>query len=314
MYHFFVIVCTFVKKIDFCISNKSLRMEKCIYLKQLASVVWILEELRKSGSDGLTLAELNSRMLKRTNGKEGLTRSTLTRRRKEIKRLFGVNIESPDKMHYIIMNLEHLSLDTLANDLLASVQEYLFLDTYRDLGSLIQPMEIRNGIEFLHDIGDALRYKKKLKIRYRKSPDVEAYDAVVHPYCLKASLGRWYLFGYKENNSNGKDVQSFALDRTINISVMTDSFVPNPNFDPVMYFYDSFGVWVDKEEYPVRDFTIAVTPQVANYLRTLPLHHSQREHSEKDSDGNVLFSYHISPTPDFMGALYSWGDKLKILE
>lgn len=289
-------------------------MEKCISLKPLSSAVWILEEIRKSGENGVTLAELNSRMLKRTNGEENLNRSTLTRRRDEIKHLFHINIECPDKKHYRIMNPEQLSLDSLANDLLASVQEYLFLDSYKDLGSLIQPMEIRNGMEFLHVIGDALRNKNKLMIRYQSFSDVGPYDAIVHPYCLKASLGRWYLFGYKENNSKGKDVQSFALDRTLNLTSLSETFDPNPNFDPDTYFNDSYGVWVDKDKYPVGDITVAVSPQVVGYFRTMPLHHSQREHLEKDSKGNILFTFHISQTPDFMGALYSWGDKLKILE
>lgn len=283
-------------------------------LKQLATCVWILEELQKSGDAGLTLAQLDNMMRDRTKGKEGLSRSSLTRRRKEIQMFFNVSVESPDKKHYCIMNKEQLALDTLANDLLASVQEYLFLDTYRDLKPLIQPMEIKNGMEFLHVIGDALRSKNKLKIRYQKFSDTEPYEAIVHPYCLKASMGRWYLFGHKENNLQGLNVQSFALDRTLNITTLKEQFSPNLEFDPETYFKDSFGIWVDKETYPVCDITIATSSYVASYLRTLPLHHSQKEILSPSSNEKTFFTFHISPTPDFIGELGRWGNEVEIIE
>lgn len=288
-------------------------MQTSISLKQLSLCVWILEEINKSGNEGLTLAELNERIKQKSKGKESLSRSSLTRRRKEIERFFGIVVASPDKKHYHIMNPEQLNLDSIANDLLASVQEYLFLDEYRDLGSLIQPSEIRNGMEYLHTIGDALRHKNKLRIRYQKFTDHQPYDAIVHPYCLKASLGRWYVVGYKEENKHDSDVQSFALDRAQNITKLNETFELNDSFNPDTYFKDSFGVWVNKDAYPVRDITIAVSSNVASYLRTLPLHHSQRELSEAHPDGRTLFTFHISLTPDFIGELSRWGEGLEMV-
>lgn len=288
-------------------------MQTSISLKQLSFCVWILEELRKAGDEGLTLSELDKMIRKKTSGEESLTRSSLTRRRQEIERFFGVYVTSPDRKHYRILNPEQLALDTLANDLLASVQEYLFLDEYRDLGPLIQPSEIRNGMEFLHTIGDALRHKNKLAVRYQKFTDEQPYDAIVHPYCLKASLGRWYLVASKEGSHNSCDVQCFALDRTLNIKKMDEVFIPDANFNPDTYFYDSFGIWVEKDNCPVQDITIAVKPHVASFLRTLPIHHSQNELPERYPDGRILFTFHISPTPDFLGELNRWGNDLEII-
>lgn len=287
-------------------------MNISIPFKQLVSCVWILEELQKSGNDGLSLTQLDELLRERSKNKEPFSRTTLSRRRKDIQQLFKVNIDCPDKKHYRIMNPEQLTLDTLANDLLASIQEYLFLDSYKDLGSLIQPMEIRNGMEFLHVIGDALRNKNKLKIRYQKFSDSEPYEAIVHPYCLKASMGRWYMIGFKENTLE-TEVHVFALDRTINLIAMSEIFVPSSWFDPETYFKDSFGVWVDLETYPVCDMTVAVKPYVASYFRTLPLHNSQKELSFQTPNGYIYFSFHISPTPDFIGELNRWGDDLKFV-
>ena len=66
------------------------------------------------------------------------------------------------------------------------------------------------------------------------------------------------------------------LDRMKRLEVTSEIFVPNPEIDLDEYFRDCFGVWHDYETYPVRDITISCTETVAHYLRTLPLHHSQR--------------------------------------
>ena len=58
-----------------------------------------------------------------------------------------------------------------------------------------------------------------------------------------------------------------------------------------------------------------------NYLRTLPLHHSQREiasgeitHADSSTTPYTDFSFHIRPTADFLGQLLSHGDGIEVLE
>ena len=283
-----------------------------ISLQQLAQDVWLIEELRKASEPGLTLQELQEEWSRRPSGNKPLTRSTLYRHRENIRKLFAIHIDSPDKKHYLITNPDQLSLDSLANDLLASMQEYLFLDEYRDLGCRIQPQEILSGLEYLHPIGDALRNRNKLHIRYQKFIDERPYEAIVHPYCLKAHLNRWYILAHKEGSEC--PAQCFALDRMQNLRLLDEHFSPDPTIDPEDVFRDYFGVWINDDRYPVTDIVIAATPHAANYLRTLPLHHSQKTTGKKTADGKILFSFHIAPTPDFMGELHRWGEEIEILK
>ena len=218
-------------------------------------------------------------------------------------------------MHYHIMNPEVLKLDSLANDLLKSIQNFVFLQEYRELGNLIQPEQIETGSRYLQQIGLALRDKHKLRITYQKFTDEESYDAIVHPYCLKADKGRWYILAHKEGNEYQETVQIFALDRTLRLEVLSETFVPNPEVDIEAFFRDCFGVWHNYEKYPVKDITISCTEEVANYLRTLPLHHSQKESAYKEGkEGRIVFTYHISPSPDFIGELKKWGNEIRIKE
>ena len=49
-----------------------------------------------------------------------------------------------------------------------------------------------------------------------------------------------------------------------------------------------------------------------NYLRTLPLHHSQRE--LESGDHYTDFSFDIRPTDDLLGKLFSYRDSIEVLE
>ncbi len=49
-----------------------------------------------------------------------------------------------------------------------------------------------------------------------------------------------------------------------------------------------------------------------NYLRTLPLHHSQRELTS--TEHYTDFSYDIRPTSDFIGELLRHADGIEVLE
>ena len=277
--------------------------------------VWLIEQLRNTPHPGLTLEELRRRWLEVPGRKGSLSRDMLTAHRKRIKEFLGVDIQTPDRMHYIITNPEALALDSLANDLLKSIQNFVFLQEYKDLAGLVQPEQIETGACYLSQIGQALRDKRKLKITYQKFKDTSPYEAILHPYCLKADKGRWYLFAHKEGSKHTEHIQCFALDRTRCIEVMPEIFVPNPDVDLDAYFCDCFGVWHDYESYPVRDITISCTEEVANYLRTLPLHHSQREDPFREGEeARVIFHYHLSPSPDFIGELLKWGDRIRMKE
>lgn len=288
-------------------------MNKAHSFSQFKFDVWLIEQLQSAPFPGLTLEELRNRWIGLPGHRGQLSRDMLTAHRKGIKDFIGLEIEAKDRMHYSIMNSEVLRLDSLANDLLKSIQNFVFLQEYKDLGNLIQPEQIETGSRYLQQIGVALRDKHKLKVTYQKFIDDSPYNAILHPYCLKADKGRWYIFAQKEGGEHEDLIQCFALDRTLRLEVMPETFVPNPEVDLDAYFRDCFGVWHDYKTYPVRDFSISCTEEVAHYLRTLPLHHSQKEDPFREGEeARIIFTYHISPSPDFIGELKKWGDGIRI--
>jgi predicted DNA-binding transcriptional regulator YafY len=58
------------------------------------------------------------------------------------------------------------------------------------------------------DLASALRYRRRLRIQYRRSAESEASTRVVDPYGIVAKSGRWYLVADHQG-----DGRLFALDR-----------------------------------------------------------------------------------------------------
>lgn len=88
-------------------------------------------------------------------------------------------------------------------------------------------------------------------------------------------------------------------------------FKMDPTFDAETYFHDYFGVIPDQNVKAERIVLRAYSP-MDNYLRTLPLHHSQKEiATEKQS---ALFEYHVAPTHDFIQTILKEGHELEVIE
>lgn len=292
---------------------------------------FLIVEALLQREEGLTRNEINE--ILEDNGEKALPRHSFIKAINSIAKRTGISIVAHDYgknvWRYRIdrQALEDYDRDQVLGNLIANMMQADFLLEFRDLGSKIQPLIIARGTEYLRPIGTALRGNYKLQVTYQKF-DEEPYDAVLHPYCLKVFGGRWYLFAFKENSEHpNARMQCFSLDRIKAIKVMKECFVPDSSIDPQEYFRDAFGIWVDNIGHPAEDVIVACTRTVANYLRSLPLHHSQKEITreelpadlkhlsiEGEAGRETFFAYHISLTPDFIGELNRWGDQVVLLK
>ena len=83
------------------------------------------------------------------------------------------------------------------------------------------------------------------------------------------------------------------------------------SFNPTEFFSEYYGVIVDEEQ-TVEKVTFKVTSAQANYLRSLPMHHSQQE-IERTSEFSI-FRIVIKPTYDFQQEILKNGEDIEVLE
>ena len=83
------------------------------------------------------------------------------------------------------------------------------------------------------------------------------------------------------------------------------------SFNPTEFFSEYYGVIVDEEQ-TVEKVTIKVSSAQANYLRSLPMHHSQQE-IERTCEFSI-FRIAIKPTYDFQQEILKNGEDIEVLE
>ena len=275
------------------------------------SYIWLLETLQSRGP--LTLAQIKdlwSRSSVNEDRRE-LAPRTFANHIASIADIFGIDIlcDRRDNTYYIDNDgdldgsgirdwmMEALSLNNLINES-AGLRSRLLFES--------EPSSHR----FLTDIIKAIRDERMVEVNYQGFSMDAPRDFLLEPYCLKEYKRRWYLFA-RDHEAKYKEPHSFALDRMNSVTISEEAFTLPKSFDAKAFFSTRYGVLLYEGEKPVR-IKIKATAHQANYLRTLPLHTSQKE-SEKSEDYSI-FSFHLTPNYDFIHDILYFGDDVEVLE
>ena len=109
--------------------------------------------------------------------------------------------------------------------------------------------------------------------------DKPGYTTALAPYCLRTFRGRCYVVGLSERH-NG--IRTFALDRIARARITERTFRTDSHFSAARYFANSFGAYGGMD-LKAEHIVIDADTRAAAYLRTRPLHDSQREVCRADS-------------------------------
>ncbi len=147
------------------------------------------------------------------------------------------------------------------------------------------------GIEHFEDLFWSIHQNRELEIEYQQFGG-EPIHTTVHPHYLKEYGHRWYLFTW---NKDLEAWRTYALDRLKVVEEKEeDSFLKREEFDPQTFWKHSVGIIFSQEEpvnfsFEVKDGT---TIKNIDYLRTMPIHHSQKLSEEKNGYVKVELTVH----------------------
>ena len=276
--------------------------------------IWIINTLR--AYHRLTFEKLNQKWIDDgVIGGNPLQRSSFNRHRDAILNMFGIIIDcNLITYEYYISNTEALGDDSIESWLFSTLAVHGVL---ADSAAVKERLVLENapvGEQYLDTIIRAIRTNHRLRIGYRKF-ETEGYEKVVCPYALKLFHQRWYLLALNDADQ----MRIYALDRMTLMELTDELFAMPAHFSPQDYFSEYYGVLTDNT--PMAHVVVRAHNRLRNYLRTLPLHHSQRElqsgsltHADSPATAFTDFSYDIRPTADFLGELLSHGDGIEVLE
>lgn len=244
-------------------------------------------EILKNHPNGINRDEVNT--LLEEGGFKPVTRKRFAKNLDALRRELRIVIDADRvkglEFKYTLVETDNSGVG-MATVLVTNLVENTFLEEYHSLGNRIQPVVIPRGHEYLRAIGNAMKRNVLMRCVYQKFSDTQPYECILAPYVLKAFEGRWYIFALKWNTmdevdeyplgTRGVGLQSFALDRMQSMVLTKVKFKLYKGFNAVKYFKPFFGVYCDMEPKPVK-IVIRAGEDDAHYIRTLPLHYTQKE-------------------------------------
>ncbi|MBR5898070.1 MAG: WYL domain-containing protein [Muribaculaceae bacterium] len=169
-------------------------------------------------------------------------------------------------------------------------------------------MPLLKGLQLLNPLYNYIAHKQTVKITYQSFSARKPTEYIFFPYLLKEFRNRWFVFG-----SRASDLVLFnlPLDRIINIEPSDEPFCENPDFDSEHFFDDVIGVSKNVKACP-RKITFWANAEQAKYIKTKPIHSSQRIEGTND-DGSYVFSIRVVLNFELYSVFMSYGRGVKIL-
>lgn len=168
------------------------------------------------------------------------------------------------------------------------------------------------GLKWLEPLYDGIIQQKSLKITYQDfQKPARTYS--LSPYLLKEYRNRWHVYGFEMTK---KRIYNLALDRIVKIE--PSDFVFRPLTSSELYFLDEiigFTHTYDPmtESYaPLEEVILAVKEPRAGYIRTKPLHKSQREMVRQESEW-ALFGYWIRQNKELVSTILELGQDARVI-
>ena len=270
--------------------------------------IWLVDTIRRAKA--ITLADINRKWMQ-TEMSEGVpfSRTTFYRHKYAIEDIFGIYIECDRKNgnKYYIGNDHVLREDSVQNWMLSTLSVSNLLGESQSLHHRILLENIPSGDEKLQQIIAAMKQNRRVKLDYCRYGFSVGNTFLLSPYCIKLFHRRWYLLGKFDK---GK-MSVFSFDRMENVEILDEKFKMADDFDAFDYFSECFGIVVG-DGTKAEKIVLRAYGTEANYVRDLPLHHSQCEIDSTDEYAD--FELFMRPTSDFKAHLLSRGQWAVVLE
>ena len=271
--------------------------------------IWLLNTLLQHKQ--LTYEEMNSLWMKSSLGNGApLPLRTFHQHKNAVEELFGIEIKcnASNGYKYFISSSDTLKNDSIRKWLLNSFTLSNMITAGHNMKERILFEEIPSGTEYLQTVIEAMQKSKELIVDYQRFYGRrETFN--IQPYAMKVYHQRWYVVGYIKELGG---IRNIALDRTLEMKLSDISFTLPQNFNAEKYYANSIGIYVNEELKPTKVKIRAYGNQI-EYLRSLPLHSSQKESASKYGEF-CDFEYRLCLTPELSTNILSMGENVEVLE
>jgi len=278
-------------------------MSKLIYFKRY---LYIIDRLRSHNCDFKDLQKHIIRKLENEDIDTNFEYSvrTFERDKKDILDIFGIvlNYNRKDKTYSI--DEEEIEDQSITRIMDAFSIHHALQEGNKLSPSVFLEKRKSSGTENIHGIIYAIQNLYITKFTHQKHWDDFSTNREVYPIAIKESHQRWYLIALDKKDDK---VKTFGLDRISNLNVTGTKFKPI-KYNVEKEFQHAFGV----ETYsPAEKVVLEFVNKQGNYIKTFPLHESQK--IIKENDDTLLLEIFIHTTNDLVMELLKYGADAKVI-
>lgn len=269
--------------------------------------VWLVNTLYRNKR--MTLKEINNCWI-HTDFSDGnpIPRRTFHNHREKIQEFFDINIECDrTTWEYYIEDSDSISNDKVRFWLLNSFAVDNIIVEQQKLHDRIILEKNPSGEIHLTTIIEAMRDNRILNFKYKPFYESDEHNVTLLPYFIRIFKQRWYIIGL---NKEYNEIRIYALDRISTTEISKEEFIYPKEFTPETYFKGSFGIFVENK--PIEKIILKVKSPQNNYIKTLPLHQSQK--ILFDCNNFTTFEYILRPSFDFKQEILSQGKSVEVIQ
>ncbi len=164
------------------------------------------------------------------------------------------------------------------------------------------------GLSFIDPIYKAIKNGQVLSIEYLPFTHTENLKMTIHPYLLKEYHNRWFLIGF---NDELKKISHLALDRIELFDLADHKFILTKEYNESVYFENVLGITIPENAKPEL-IELKFTPERAPYIKTKPIHHSQKIIQENEN--GIIVRLNLVVNKELISELLSYGKDLTVIK
>lgn len=278
-------------------------MSKLIYFKRY---LYVIDRLRSRPCSFNDLQEHVMRKLEHDDIDTTFEYAirTFERDKKDIATLFGIDIHYNRKDKTYAIDEAEIEDQSVTRMIDAFSIHHALQEGNKLSPSVFLEKRKSLGTENIYGIIHSIQNGTILQFTYQKHWEDFSTQRMVYPIAIKESQQRWYLVALDKKNDV---VKTFGLDRISNLKITETKFKPFA-YNVEKEFQHAFGV----ETYEAAEKVILeFSKQQGNYIKTFPLHESQR--IVEETEDTVILEIFIHTTNDIKMELLKYGSDVKVL-
>jgi predicted DNA-binding transcriptional regulator YafY len=215
---------------------------------------------------------------------------------------YFINEQQSVKVSSFFKFLEIVSVADIFSESLSNSNKILEYVSFDDSKSF-------KGIGNLKSILIAISQNRILKFKHENYANKTIKDYSITPLLLKEFENRWYVIGVPDKL---KDIRTFGIDRLSDIEVGSLSKLKKENYAKHLEVFETIvGLDHENNAEPFK-VQLLVNGLQVNYLRSLPIHHSQVIHS-KNEKGQYLVDFFLFPNYEFKSQILKMGSDVLVV-